>query len=92
MPPGGISAAPYGTSYGRPVAEIEQASALSDVGDIAFIDLSHYALVRRCAAGRVDPRPVPLQPRTFRWVVRVNGAPKLKSATRSPFAPQAAPA
>ena len=45
MPPGGVSAEPYGTLFGRPVIEVEQAGSLGSVGDINFIDLSQYLLI-----------------------------------------------
>lgn len=42
MPPGGLSASPYGTLKGRPVYECESCSALGTVGDIILADLSGY--------------------------------------------------
>lgn len=42
LPPGGLSAAPYATLMGAPVMEIEWASTLGTVGDIALVDPSQY--------------------------------------------------
>jgi HK97 family phage major capsid protein len=82
MPPGGLSGNPYGTIYGRPVIPIEHASGAGDVGDIFFADLSMYKLIRK--AGIQSDESIHVRflynERTFRWVTRVNGAPKLKSS------------
>ena len=40
MPPGGLSASPYGTLLGRPVVPVEQCQALGTKGDILFCDWS----------------------------------------------------
>lgn len=82
MPPGGISGAPYGSIYGRPVLDIEHASALGDVGDLAFLDLSQYKLIRKGGIQSADSIHVRFlnNERAFRWVARINGAPKLKKA------------
>lgn len=86
LPPGGLSSAPFGMLYGRPVVEIEQASALGDVGDIAYLDLSRYALLRKGGTQQDESIHVRFlyNELTFRWIARVNGAPKLKSAI-TPF-------
>lgn len=47
MPPGGLSAAPYATLKGAPVMEIEFASTLGTVGDIALVDLSQYVTISK---------------------------------------------
>lgn len=82
MPPGGMSSAPYGTIRGRPVIEIEQASALGDLGDIMYADLSYYKLITKGGVQEAESIHVRFiyNERTFRWVSRVNGAPKLKSS------------
>lgn len=82
MPPGGLSVAPYGTLLGRPIQEIEQASALGTVGDIAFIDPTMYALPRKgsvVAAESVHVRFLNDES-TFRFTYRVNGRPLPKAA------------
>lgn len=95
MPPGGLSGNPFATIKGRPVFEIEQASALGDVGDIAFLDLTQYKLVSKGGVNQEESIHVRFLygEKTLRWTTRVNGAPKLKSAitpykgaaTLSPF-------
>lgn len=47
MPAGGASAAPFGTLYGRPILEIEQASTLGTIGDISLVDLSEYMVANK---------------------------------------------
>jgi HK97 family phage major capsid protein len=86
---------PVATIYGRPALPIEHASAIGDVGDIAFLDLSQYKLIRKGGIGMDESIHVRFiyNERAFRWTARVNGAPKLKSAitpykganTLSPF-------
>ena len=44
MPPGGLSSAPFGTLYGRPIVETEFNATLGTVGDIILADLSQYKL------------------------------------------------
>jgi HK97 family phage major capsid protein len=82
MPAGGLADTPYGRIKGRPVIEIEQASALGDFGDIAFADLTYYKLITKGGIQEAESIHVRFlyNERTFRWVSRVNGAPKLNSA------------
>jgi HK97 family phage major capsid protein len=82
MPPGGVSGAQYATLFGRPIIEIEQASALGDVGDIAFLDLSQYKLVSKGGIQQEESIHVRFiyGEKTLRWLTRVNGAPKLKTS------------
>lgn len=42
LPPGGLSAAPYGQLMGRPALPMEACSAIGDVGDIIFADMAKY--------------------------------------------------
>ena len=86
LPPGGASAAPYGTLFGRPVVAIEQASALGDVGDIMLLDLSQYVLAEK---GGID-QAYSIHVRflndegIFRFIQRVDGQPTWGS-TLTPF-------
>ena len=86
MPPGGLSGSPYGTLKGRPVIEIEHAEEIGTVGDITFLDLSYYKLITKGGIQADDSIHVRFlnHERTFRWIARVNGAPKLTSAI-TPF-------
>lgn len=100
MPAGGLSGQPYATLYGRPVIAIEQASALGDVGDIVFADLSQYILVRKGGIEEAESMHVRFlyDETAFRWIQRINGRPKDRSAitpykganTLSPFVALAA--
>lgn len=83
LPPGGLSGAQYGSIYGRPVIPIEQASAPGTVGDIAYIDLSRFKMIRKGGVQADESIHVRFvyNERAFRWVSRVNGKPKDKAAT-----------
>lgn len=81
MPPGGLSGAPFGSLFGRPVIEIEQASALGDVGDISFLDLSQYKLITK--GGISEDESIHVRfiygEKTLRWMAAINGQPKAKA-------------
>lgn len=81
MPPGGLSASPYGMLMGRPVNIIEQAAGLGDEGDIIFADLSQYLLIQKpmTSDSSIHVRFVNNET-TFRWVWPVIGKPLLASA------------
>ncbi len=86
LPPGGASAAPYGTLFGRPVLPIEQCAALGTVGDIIFADLSSYLLADKAgieSAMSIHVRFV-YDESVFRFVYRVDGQPIVSSAI-TPF-------
>jgi HK97 family phage major capsid protein len=82
LPPGGLSASPYGQLFGRPVTPIEQCSALGDVGDIIFADMNGYILAQK---GGIQS-DVSIHVRfiydesVFRFVLRVDGQPVRASA------------
>jgi HK97 family phage major capsid protein len=100
LPPGGLSVAPYGTLLGRPVVPVEAASALGDVGDISFVDLSQYMSVVKSGGVRQDVSIhlfFDYDITAFRFVLRVGGQPWWNSAitrqnglSRSPFVALAA--
>lgn len=77
MPPGGISGAPYGMIFGRPVVECEQSASIGDLGDIAFVDLSEYLWIEKGGVQAASSIHVQFltDETTFRWVARVNGQP-----------------
>lgn len=54
MPAGGLSGAPYGTLFGRPVIPTQACSTLGDKGDIIFADLSKYLTVLK--TGVANPK------------------------------------
>jgi HK97 family phage major capsid protein len=47
MPPGGVSGAPYGSIFGRPVLEIEHCPTLGTLGDILLVSLSQYQGIQK---------------------------------------------
>lgn len=77
LPPGGLSAAPYGQLLGRPVIPLEASSALGDVGDIVFADLSKYVTLMK--GGLKQDISIHLffdyDITAFRFVLRIGGKP-----------------
>lgn len=100
LPPGGLSATPYGTLLGRPVIPMEAAAALGDVGDISFVDLSQYMAVVKAGGVKQDVSIhlfFDYDITAFRFVMRVGGQPwwnapiaRLNGLSRSPFVALAA--
>jgi HK97 family phage major capsid protein len=100
LPPGGLSSTPYGTLLGRPVIPVEAASALGDVGDISFVDLSQYMAVIKSGGVKQDVSIhlfFDYDMTAFRFVLRVGGQPwwntpvtRLNGLSRSPFVTLAA--
>jgi len=83
MPAGGLSGAPYGTLFGRPVVPIEQAATLGTVGDIIFADLAGgYILAEK--GGIQSDMSIHVRfvydESVFRFVLRVDGQPVRASA------------
>jgi HK97 family phage major capsid protein len=83
MPAGGLSGAPYGTLFGRPVIAIEQAATLGTQGDIMFADLGGgYILAEK--GGMKSDMSIHVQfiydESVFRFVMRVDGQPVRASA------------
>lgn len=95
IPTGALGDAPGGTILGRPVIEIEQASAPGDLGDISFADMAEYLRLSKDGIQQASSIHVEFltDQEAFRWTLRTNGAPGWKSAvtpykgsaTRSPF-------
>ncbi len=82
LPPTGIRGnVDFATIYGRPAFPIEQAEALGSVGDLSFFDLGEYKLITKGDVQSDESIHVRFvyAERTFRWIVRVNGAPKWKT-------------
>lgn len=81
VPPGGMSAAPYGTLYGRPVIEMEQCSALGTVGDIIYADLSEYLTIAKGGIKEAVSIHVKFltEESAFRFTLRINGMPMWSS-------------
>jgi HK97 family phage major capsid protein len=77
LPPGGASGSPYGSLFGRPVVEIEQASTLGTVGDISLVDLSEYILIEKGGIQNASSIHIAFttDETAFRFVYRVDGQP-----------------
>lgn len=101
-PPGGLSTAPYGSLFGRPIQWVEQCAILGDLGDIIFADLAQYLIIEKGAmeaAGSIHVRFI-YDEMTYKFTVRINGQPIPRSAitpykatsgiTKSPFVALAA--
>ena len=86
LPPGGVSAAPYGMLLGRPVIPIEYASVLGTKGDIMLADLSQYVTID--SGGPEMASSIHLRfdygEQVFRWTMRNDGQPIWNSAL-TPF-------
>lgn len=86
VPPGGFSASPFGTIFGKPAIAIEQAATLGDKGDIGLYDLSEYLTIRK--GGLIAEQSMHVRfiqhEQTFRWTLAANGQPTWRSS-RTPF-------
>jgi HK97 family phage major capsid protein len=84
VPPGGLNNLPYGLLLGKPVIEIEQASALGVVGDILFVNLNEYVVITKAGEGLMADTSMHVRflnnEMTFRWVYRINGQPAARTA------------
>lgn len=95
LPPGGLSATPYGTLMGRPVIPTEYNQALGDKGDIILADWSRYRAIRKGGIESTQSMHVRFSQgeMAFRAFYRVDGqaipraaiTPKNGSNTLSPF-------
>lgn len=95
IPPGGASAAPYGTILGRPAIASEHCQALGTAGDLFLLDLSQYLFIEKGpinAASSMHVRFI-YDEMTFRFTYRCDGqptwasavTPKSGGATQSPY-------
>lgn len=86
MPPGGLSASPYATIYGRPVIPVEYCQTLGTQGDIILADFQQYLLAEKGgieAASSIHVRFV-YDESAFRFTFRVDGQPAWNAAL-TPF-------
>lgn len=78
MPPGGLSASPYGALLGKPILTTEAAPALGDAGDLILGDMSSYLSVVKSGGIRQDVSIhvwFDYDITAFRFVLRVGGQP-----------------
>lgn len=95
IPPGGVSSAPYGTLYGRPIVPIEYCATLGTAGDVIFADMSQYLVIDKGGPQQATSMHVKFltDEMAFRITYRVGGqplwhaalTPKNGSNTMSPF-------
>lgn len=101
LPAGGLSAAPYGSLYGRPVIPVEYCGGIGDLGDIILADLSEYAWIQEGGVDSASSIHVAFTTfeQAFRASWRVDGQPTWRAAltpykgtanTLSPFVALAA--
>ncbi len=83
LPPGGLSASPYGLLMGKPVIATEACQALGTEGDIIAVDLSMYMTAMKVAGIRQDVSIhlyFDYDVMSFRFVLRMAGQPWWTSA------------
>ena len=85
MPPGGLSGAPYSTLMGAPIMEIEFASTLGTVGDIALVDLSQIVSITQGMQSMSSMHVYfTTEEQAFRTSFRLDAAP-WQAAALTPF-------
>lgn len=78
LPPGGVSASPYGTLMGRPVIPTQACETLGDQGDIILADLSQYLTIIKTGGVRQDVSIhlwFDYDVTAFKFVMRIGGQP-----------------
>jgi HK97 family phage major capsid protein len=84
LPPGGISATPYGTLMGRPVIPHQACATVGDTGDIILWAPDQYMSATKTGGGIRTDVSIHLffdyDMTAFRFVLRVAGQPWLSSA------------
>jgi HK97 family phage major capsid protein len=86
LPPGGLSATPFSTLYGREVVWTEYNSTLGTLGDITLADMSQYMLVDKNGVQAATSMHVAFltDEMVFRITYRVDGKP-MWSVPLTPF-------
>lgn len=86
LPPGGLSASPFGMLMGRPVIPHQTAETVGDLGDIMLVDLEQYMVAMK-AGGLKAQTSVHVwfdQDLTaFKFTLRIAGQPWWSEATTS---------
>jgi HK97 family phage major capsid protein len=83
LPPGGLSATPYGTLLGRPVLPLQAMETVGDLGDILLVDLSQYLVVLKTGGLRTDVSMhlyFDYGQQAYRFTMRLTGTPWWSSA------------
>lgn len=87
MPPGGLSASPYGMLLGRPVIPVEQCQTLGTVGDIVLADLTNGYILAEKGGIKSDMSihvKFVYDESVFRFVMRIDGQP-VRSTVLTPY-------
>lgn len=82
LPPGGLSAAPYGTLLGRPVIITEACAAIGDLGDILLAYMPGYFAPFKSGGVKSDVSMhlyFDQGVTAFRWTLRMGGQPWLSA-------------
>lgn len=82
LPQTGITSAPNGTLFGRPLMFTEQCKTLGDKGDIQFVDPMGYYLARKQGINFASSIHLyfDYDVQAFRWTFRLGGQPYLSAA------------
>ena len=83
LPPGGASASPYATLFGRPIYTLEAAKTLGDKGDIMLVDWSQYLTAAKAEGLRTDMCIhlfFDMDTSCFKFVWRLAGQPLWRTA------------
>ena len=87
MPPAGLSEAPYGTLFGRPIIPMMGGvKALGDEGDISLVDLSYYLSAVKTSGVKQDISThvyFATQESAFRFSMRIAGQCPFKAPVRT---------
>lgn len=77
MPPGGLSASPYGSIFGRPVLPVEYCNKVGDTGDIYLVDLNQYQMIEKGGLESASSIHVKFlyDESVFRFIYRCDGQP-----------------
>jgi len=86
MPPGGLSAAPFGMILGRPIVPVEYCETLGTVGDVILADWSQYITIDKGGVEQASSIHVAFltNEQVFRWVLRFDGQP-IRNSALTPF-------
>lgn len=81
LPPGGFSAAPYGSIFGRPVLPVEYCAALGTVGDIMLVAPSAYYMIEKGGTESASSIHVKFvyDETVWRFVKRLDGTPSINT-------------
>lgn len=77
LPPGGMSEAPFGTLYGRPVQPVEYCQTLGTKGDIFLANFGEYLLIEKGGVKSASSMHVKFltDEMTYRFTYRLDGQP-----------------